>query len=105
MIQAFRAECVRVRILRDPGSAHLLQCKHHRLLSQGRVSKAWVKPEQTEERAICDAYRQSSVRELREERGCQSDVCAFRVHSVFVNQHTTHEDVCGYTFHSRFSIR
>ena len=35
VMQAFRAECVRERIIRDPASAHLLQRKHHRLLKAG----------------------------------------------------------------------
>ena len=67
-MQAFRAECVRVRILRDPDSRMYLQRRHHRLLARGRVSKAPVKPEMPEERAISDAYKQR-VRTAREEGG------------------------------------
>ena len=40
VMQAFRAECVRERILRDPKSAPYLQRKHHLLLSKGRSSTA-----------------------------------------------------------------
>ena len=45
-----------------------LQRRHHRLLARGRVSKAPVKPEMPEERAISDAYKQR-VRTVREEGG------------------------------------
>ena len=56
------------RILRDPGSAHLLQRKHHRLLEHGRASKALVKEERENTGSISDAYKRR-VRELREEGG------------------------------------
>ena len=68
VIQAFRAECVTERILRDPGSAHLLQRKHHRLLKHGRASKAPVKEGRENTGSISDAYKRR-VRELREEGG------------------------------------
>ena len=67
-MQAFRAECVTERILRDEGSAHLLLRKHHKLLQKGRVSKAPVKEEGAEKRSIADAYKRRA-RELREEGG------------------------------------
>lgn len=60
VMQAFRAECVRERILRDPSSAHLLQRKHYRVLKHGRASKAPVKEEGEEGRCISDAYKQSA---------------------------------------------
>ena len=65
-MQAFRAECVRERIVRHPGSAHLLQRKHFRVLKHGRASKA--PEEREEERSISDAYKRR-LRELREEGG------------------------------------
>jgi len=68
VMQAFRAECVRERIIRDPASAHLLQRKHHRLLKGGRASKAPVKEEIPDERCIADAYVRR-LRELQEEGG------------------------------------
>ena len=69
VMQAFRAECVRERIIRDPRSAEYLQRKHCRLLSQGRASKAPAKRErEKEEQAISEAYKRR-VRELREEGG------------------------------------
>ena len=68
VIQAFRSEAVTERILRDPGSAHLLQRKHHRLLKGGRASKAPVKEEAGEKGSIADAYKRRA-RELREEGG------------------------------------
>ena len=69
VMQAFRSECVRERILRDPGSASYLQRKHCRLLSKGRASKAPIKREREKaEQAISEAYKRR-VRELREEGG------------------------------------
>ena len=68
VMQAFRAECVRERIVRDPGSAHLLQRKHFRVLNHGRASKAPIKEEREERRCISDAYKRR-VQELREEGG------------------------------------
>ena len=68
VMQAFRAECVRMRIVRDPGSAHLLQRKHFRLLTTGRASKAPTKQDKPEGREISEAYK-ARVREAREEGG------------------------------------
>ena len=68
VMQAFKAECVRERIVRDPGSAHLLQRKHHRLLKGGRASKAPTKEEKPEGREISEAYK-ARVREARAEGG------------------------------------
>ena len=68
VIQAFRAEAVTERILRDPGSAQLLQRKHHRLLKGGRASKAPIKEEAGEKGSIADAHKRRA-RELREEGG------------------------------------
>ena len=70
VMQAFRAECVRERILRDPSSAKFLQRKHVRLLKMGRVSKAPVKPERPDTHELSAAYFRR-VRELREEGGEQ----------------------------------
>ena len=69
VMQAFRSECVRERILRDPESAIFLQRKHHRLIGKGRVST--VRGEKRDDAAsssIHDAYKKR-VRELREEGG------------------------------------
>ena len=68
VMQAFRAECVRDRILRDPKSAPFLQRKHYRLLSEGRVSKVRPKQARPDERRIADALARR-VRELQEEGG------------------------------------
>ena len=68
VMQAFRAEAVGERILRDPGSAHLLLWKHHRLLKNGRASKAPVKAQREETRSIADAYKKRA-HEAREEGG------------------------------------
>ena len=68
VMQAFRSECVRERIVRDPGSKHLLQRQHHRLLNQGRVSKAPAKQERPDAREISAAYLRR-VRALRAEGG------------------------------------
>ena len=68
VMQAFRSECVRERILRDPASALYLQRKHFHLLKHGRASKAPVKPERPDDRCIADAYVKR-VRELQEEGG------------------------------------
>ena len=68
VMQAFRAECVRERILRDPESAKFLQRKHHRLLNTGRASKARTTGEQPDERKIAGAYVKR-LRELQEEGG------------------------------------
>ena len=66
-MQAFRAECVRERILRDPGSKHLLQRKHHRLLNKGRVSAVPASEEKPASREVSYAYARR-MRELREEQ-------------------------------------
>ena len=68
VMQAFRAECVRERILRDPGSAHLLQRKHCKLINMGRVSTPRAKEETPDTREITAAYAKR-VRELRDEGG------------------------------------
>ena len=71
VMQAFMSEAVRERILRDPGSAHLLQRKHVRLVRHGRASRAPVKEEGAaalEGGALSAAYKER-VRELREEGG------------------------------------
>ena len=70
-MQAFRAECVRERILRDPSSAKFLQRKHVRLLKMGRVSKAPVKPERPDTHELSAPAYFRRVRELREEGGEQ----------------------------------
>ena len=67
-MQAFRAECVRERILRDPESARYLQRKHVNLLRKGRVSSAPVKEEKPDTHELSRAYAKR-VRELREEGG------------------------------------
>ena len=68
VMQAFKAECVRERIIRDPGSAHLLQRKHFRLLKGGRASKAPIKEDKPEGREISEAYK-ARMREARAEGG------------------------------------
>ena len=68
VMQAFRAECVRERILRDPDSAKYLQRKHVKLLKKGRVSKAAASEEKPDTHDIPAAYAKR-VRELREEGG------------------------------------
>ena len=69
VMQAFRAECVKERIIRDPKSAPFLQRKHYHLLKRGRVSKGKVKGGGDEkELEICEAYKKR-LRELREEGG------------------------------------
>ena len=68
VMQAFRAEAVRQRILRDPASAPFLQRKHFKLLKRGRASKAAAKGERPDERNIAGAYVKR-LRELREEGG------------------------------------
>ena len=75
VMQAFKAECVRERILRDPKSAPWLQRHHHRLLNSGRVSKAWAKEKGPEREGseISEAY----VKRLRiaREEGGEPEVC------------------------------
>ena len=69
IMQAFRAECVREKIVRDPASAHLLQRKHWRLLRGGRVSRAPAHTEGAPDaRSISDAYK-ARLRELQAEGG------------------------------------
>ena len=68
VMQAFRLECVRERILRDPASAPFLQRKHRKLLDKGRASKAPVKGGAPDERNIAKAYVRR-MRELQEEGG------------------------------------
>jgi len=68
VMQAFRSDCVRERILRDPSSTKFLQRKHVKLLNVGRASKAPVREERDDERGIMAAY-QRRIAELREEGG------------------------------------
>ena len=70
VMQAFRSECVRERIIRDPASEKYLQRKHFRLLTAGRSSKA-VKRAREEAEAGIDipAAVAKRVRGLREEGG------------------------------------
>ena len=70
VMQAFKAECVRERIIRDPKSEPWLQRQHHRLLDKGRVSKAWAKEAgpAREGSEISEAYAKR-LRVEREEGG------------------------------------
>jgi hypothetical protein len=70
VMQAFRAECVRERILREPASATYLQRKHARLLLRGRASAAQQREAEgaAHARSVEAAYR-ARLSELQREGG------------------------------------
>ena len=68
-MQAFRSECVRERIVRDPASAPFLQRKHYQLLRSGHASKAPWKAQGEEEEVCVPTALRKRMRELREEGG------------------------------------